>query len=276
MTSSRTTSSRRGGYAADGRTLAISEDELLFNQIGTTYGGDGQNNFNVPDLRGRLAVGAGQGPGLSNYSLGQTGGTEAVTLTENQLPAHSHFLPGTAGGSTGPDGGSQPFDDRQPSLAVNYMIAVQGIFPGGGGQTESPFLGEVRPIAGTLVPQGWALQGQLLSIAQNQALFSLLGTTYGGDGRVNFALPDLRGRVPLGAGQGLGLSNYVEGERAGVESHTLTVPEMAAHVHALPGSPPTLTLSGGSVTYTENTPPVVVDAGAVPAVGSLAPGSAAP
>jgi microcystin-dependent protein len=81
-------------------------------------------------------------------------------------------------------------------------------------------------------PRGWAqCQGQLLSISQNNALFSLLGTFYGGDGKTTFALPDLRGRVPIGTGQGPGLTDRSLGEQAGEESHTLSTLEMPAHNH---------------------------------------------
>lgn len=94
------------------------------------------------------------------------------------------------------------------------------------------YLAEIRMFAGNFAPRGWAFcAGQILSIAQNQALFALLGTTYGGDGRTTFALPDLRGRVPLGTGAGAGLSNIVLGETVGEESHTLLAHEMPAHVH---------------------------------------------
>ena len=97
-----------------------------------------------------------------------------------------------------------------------------------------PFVGEIRIFGGTFAPVGWALcQGQLLPIAQNQALFSLLGTTYGGDGRVTFALPDLRGRVVMGFGQGPGLSNYAQGEQGGAEMVTLTIQQMPAHSHTV-------------------------------------------
>jgi microcystin-dependent protein len=90
-----------------------------------------------------------------------------------------------------------------------------------------PFLGELRLMSFTFAPKGWAqCNGQLLPINQNQALFSLLGTTYGGDGRVNFALPDLRGRVPIHMGNG-----WTQGQRAGEEAHTLTQSEMPAHQH---------------------------------------------
>jgi microcystin-dependent protein len=90
-----------------------------------------------------------------------------------------------------------------------------------------PFLAEIRIMSFGFAPKGWALcNGQLLPINQNQALFSLLGTTYGGDGRVNFALPDLRSRVPVYVGQGLTL-----GEKGGEEFHTLNKGEMPAHIH---------------------------------------------
>ena len=96
-----------------------------------------------------------------------------------------------------------------------------------------PFIGEIRMFAGNFAPQGWALcNGQLLSISQNTALFSLLGTTYGGDGRTTFALPDLRGRSPLHPGQGPGLSPYDLGEQGGEENVTLQSGQMAAHNHA--------------------------------------------
>src|SRR5271166_5833783 len=97
-----------------------------------------------------------------------------------------------------------------------------------------PFLGEIRIFGGTFAPLGWAFcQGQLLPIAQNTALFSLLGTTYGGDGVSNFALPDLRGRVPMGMGQGPGLSPYVQGQMGGAESVTLTTQQMPPHSHSV-------------------------------------------
>lgn len=90
-----------------------------------------------------------------------------------------------------------------------------------------PFLSEIRIMSFGFPPKGWALcNGQLLPINQNQALFSLLGTTYGGNGQTNFALPDLRGRVPIHVGSG-----HVLGERAGQESHTLTQQEFPQHTH---------------------------------------------
>jgi microcystin-dependent protein len=95
-----------------------------------------------------------------------------------------------------------------------------------------PFLGEIRIMSFNFPPKGWALcNGQLLPINQNQALFALLGTTYGGDGRVNFALPNLQGRTPVHSGQG-----HTLGENGGEQAHTLSVAEMPAHTHSLNAS----------------------------------------
>src|SRR5215204_5822381 len=95
-----------------------------------------------------------------------------------------------------------------------------------------PFLSEIRIMSFVFAPKGWALcNGQLLPINQNQALFSLLGTTFGGDGRVNFALPDLRARTPIHVGSG-----HTLGERAGEQAHTLSISELPTHTHAFAAS----------------------------------------
>jgi len=97
---------------------------------------------------------------------------------------------------------------------------------------SEPFIGEIKMFAGTYAPLGWALcDGQLLSVSGNDALYSLLGTTYGGDGQTTFGLPDLRGRVPVHMGQGLGLSSRVIGAQGGTESVTLTVQQIPSHSH---------------------------------------------
>ena len=95
-----------------------------------------------------------------------------------------------------------------------------------------PFIGEIVMFGGNFAPRGWAFcDGQLLAIASNTALFSVLGTTYGGDGRTTFALPDLRGRVPIHPGHGPGLSAYALGQKGGTETVTLTQNQMPSHSH---------------------------------------------
>ena len=120
-----------------------------------------------------------------------------------------------------------------------------------------PFLSEIRIMSFGFPPKGWALcDGQLLPINQNQPLFSLLGTTYGGDGRVNFGLPNLQGRVPIHMG-----NSHTLGERGGEQAHTLSISEIPTHTHVLNGSSNAGTLSiapgnlsGGSASQTYQTP----------------------
>jgi microcystin-dependent protein len=141
---------------------------------------------------------------------------------------------GPPGGSV-MTGGSQQHDNMQPSLCINYIIALQGIYPSRTGPVTTsadPFIGEIKMFAGGFAPRGWAFcDGQLLAISSNEALFSLLGTTYGGDGRTTFALPDLRGRVPVHPGTGPGLSYRQWGDSMGTEQVTLTIDEIPAHNH---------------------------------------------
>lgn len=112
-----------------------------------------------------------------------------------------------------------------------------------------PYIGEVTMFAGNFAPRGWAFcDGQLLPISQYNALFSILGTIYGGDGRTTFALPDLRGRMPMGPGSGPGLTPRREGQKGGSETHTLGIPEMPNHGHS-----PTLYVE--SALGTTNAPP---------------------
>jgi len=115
---------------------------------------------------------------------------------------------------------------------------------------SEPFIAEIRIFAGNFAPRGWAFcNGQLLPIAQNTALFSLIGTTYGGDGRTTTALPDLQGRAPMHPGQGPGLTDRRLGERGGAEDVALTTAQMPPHGHALranPGPASTTTADGNS------------------------------
>lgn len=152
------------GYAfCSGQLLSISQNVALFSIFGTTYGGNGTTTFALPDLRGRVALGFGQGPSLSPYVLGEPGGEETHTLVTTEIPSHNHTLQGAASQSTAtpgpsvvlgttaglvpayspaaaatslaassispPDGSGQPHDNVQPYLALNYIIALSGIFP---------------------------------------------------------------------------------------------------------------------------------------------------
>lgn len=137
-----------------------------------------------------------------------------------------------------------------------------------------PFLSEIRLMSFEFAPKGWALcNGQLLPINQNQALFSLLGTTFGGDGRVNFALPDLRGRTPIHVGNG-----HTLGERGGEQAHTLSISEIPQHTHvlqansgnattAIPGNTVALATSVNYEAYRTATSLVSLEPGSVANVG---------
>lgn len=129
-------------------------------------------------------------------------------------------------------GGGQAQNNMQPWLGVSYIIALQGIFPSR--SSAEPFIAEIIMFGGNFAPRGWAYcNGQLLPISSNSALFSLIGTTYGGDGRVTFALPDLRGRVAVHPGSVGGLTTRVRGEKGGTETNTMTIDQLPAHSHTI-------------------------------------------
>ena len=146
-----------------------------------------------------------------------------------------------------------------------------------------PFIAQIILFGGNFAPRGWAFcDGQLLSISQNQSLFSILGTTYGGDGRTSFGLPDLRGRTAIGPRNGPGLSSYREGQKGGVQDVTLNITQMPSHNHiatsvstlggqSAPGDDDALGAgvsiasgsSSGSEIFSESTPNTVMNAGSV-------------
>lgn len=133
-----------------------------------------------------------------------------------------------------------------------------------------PFLAETRIMSFTFAPRGWALcNGQLLPINQNQALFALLGTTFGGDGRINFGLPDLQGRTPISFGSG-----YTLGEKAGEEAHTITIPEMPQHNHFLKAkADPVTTNIPAAASFLGQTAPNLVYSGQSQNFTTMNPGS---
>jgi microcystin-dependent protein len=150
----------KGWAFCDGQLLPLSQNTALFSLLGTTYGGNGKSNFALPDVQGRAPMHPGQGPGLSLHDLGETGGSETVTLLQSEMPSHSHGLRGVddngtfktpanmffAGGNQmyltpaavntslafeaiAPAGGDQPHNNMQPYLTLNFCIALQGVFP---------------------------------------------------------------------------------------------------------------------------------------------------
>ncbi len=151
----------KGWAFCDGQILPLSQNTALFSLLGTTYGGDGKSNFALPNLQGNAPMHPGQGPGLSLHDLGETGGSETVTLLESEIPSHNHPLSASAADSTSripaggqpatgigvgmystgspnanldpkalaPAGGDQPHNNMQPYLTLNFCIALQGVFP---------------------------------------------------------------------------------------------------------------------------------------------------
>ncbi|SFD61487.1 Microcystin-dependent protein [Chitinophaga sp. CF118] len=132
-----------------------------------------------------------------------------------------------------------------------------------------PFVAMIMAFAGNYAPRGWAFcMGQLVSIAQNQPLFSLIGTTYGGDGQTTFALPDLRGRALIGQGQAPGRSNYDLGQTGGAESVILTLNNLPSHTHTADVSTLVVTPSASTATGTTNIPGPTLVPAALPQTGS--------
>ena len=248
-----------------GQTLPISENDALFTLIGTTFGGDGQETFMLPNLASRVPI----GPSQQN-PIGTLLGTEQVQLTVQQIPAHSHPLMATTNVATSstptnamlatsgnassmwygtdspstdmsaqaisPAGGSQPHTNVQPFQVVNFIISLFGTFPPEY-TVDDPFMAEIRIFSGSQVPTGWApCNGQLQPISMNTAMFALLGTAFGGDGKSTFAYPNLQGSAAMGVGQGMGLSERILGQTGGVENVTLLSSEIPIHTHPLVAS----------------------------------------
>lgn len=256
-----------GGWAeADGRLLTISENTALFAVLGTTYGGDGQETFALPDLRGRTIVGAGSSE-RGTFVLGEADGTEETFLNSRTMPAHNHVIDGLEGPEfTSVAGGGAPLDNMQPYLALNYAIVAEGIFPSYDQDPIETVIGEIVALAGNFIPGGLLpADGRLLGIESNYALYALLGNTYGGDGVTTFALPDLRGRTVVGAGEEFDPGDiqplaalrssvlsedcececspvYAPGDTPGDNDPKLTYRNLPSHSHPVP-EPSTLVLA---------------------------------
>jgi microcystin-dependent protein len=184
-------------------------------------------------------------PGGKNMSASDT----EKNQNNNEVGERRHFLAKMFGFLAGVSligGASKLFAQvgKKNPASINGVANVQG---------TSPYLGEIDMVAFNFAPTGWALcEGQLLPISEYDALFNLIGTTYGGNGQTTFALPDLRGRVPVAMGQGYGLSNYVIGQYSGAETVTLNQNQIPAHTHAANAS----TSNGTSATPSGNFPAV--------------------
>jgi len=123
---------------------------------------------------------------------------------------------------------------KNKHLIASLLLFIPSLFIANHAIADEPFIGEMRYFAGNFAPRNWAFcDGQLLSISQNTALFSLLGTMYGGDGRTNFGLPDMRGRALIHSGNGPGLTPVTQGSISGTETVTMSVAQMPNHNHAL-------------------------------------------
>lgn len=325
------------GWAfCDGQILEISKNTALFSILGTTYGGNGIITFALPNLNGRVPIGYGYGPGLTNRELGVMGGVQNVILNSANLPSHNHGnqllkfdvpestatvkvysgrgttqVPGTgtvmASGmrnervysdaaaervdmmensvqvsaantftlNTSSAGGGNGHNNMSPYLTMNYIICLQGEFPsrfnygdpGYGSGDENSYTGEIKMFAGNYAPKGWLpCNGSMLEIAKYEDLYSLIDTTYGGDGMSYFRLPDLSGRAPLGAGQGPGLSNYTAGQTGGLEKMTLFQNEISPHIHTLGQLTQNLHISG-DMSVSDSKGSSALPEGNVPAVG---------
>lgn len=237
----------RGAYPADGRSLPSAAHGALFSAARTRFGGN-EADFALPRLAGRAMVGAGVRPGLPARTLGAAVGSATIELRPENLPA--------------PRGAGRPFSNVQPSLPLTAMIAVEGRYPAQNGEASGTFIGQVAYFAGDLVPDGWLpADGTLMSTTDFPALFSVLGTTYGGDGTQNFALPDLRGRVAVGAGGDVPLGSVF-----GADTFELTGP----HINGAPVSNFQPSLALNPLVATRGLPPGAATCGAeVPVLGEI-------
>ncbi len=212
-----------GWAVADGSVLTFANNSALGSVIGDQFGGNGSTTFALPDLIGRVAVGA-----SASRPIGTQFGEASTTLTSSELPPTS-----------------APVTNDQPSLSVNYLIATQGIFPSQGGVTGgfgtgTATLGEIVAFAGNFAPAGWAFaDGAVLLDTSNEALFNVIGTTYGSGGPGTFDLPDLDGRTVIGADGASILPGFDEGVDANfltaANIPTAAVPEPATWTTMLLG-----------------------------------------
>ena len=232
-----------GWAVADGSIMTFAANSALGSVIGDQFGGNGSTTYALPNLLGRAAVGA-----TATNPIGTQFGQAATSLTTGQLPP-----------------GGTPVNNDQPSLSVSYIIATQGIFPSQGGTSggfsqTTATLGEIVAFAGNYAPAGWAFaNGQTLLDTSNDALFNLIGTTYGSGGPGTFDLPDLDGRTIIGADGTSILAGFEEGDdfeypHGGESSDVVSRAGAGERCDArcwagwYSGCPPTPAIAGGELT----------------------------
>ncbi|SDG64050.1 Microcystin-dependent protein [Dyadobacter soli] len=247
----------QGYVPCDGRSYPVNSEDQLFRLIGATFGKE-DGRYKLPDLRDRVLIGNG-----AAYPDFSPGGEESHKLTLDEMPRHRHKAVVSSGGSDSPTpedhfwpadagyvtqnnsfmsdqaleatGKEVAHDNMSPYLAINYTICTDGMFTDGSFPPIEEYLGTVRAFAAKVIPQYWLpCDGRELPIASNTALYSLLGTKYGGNGTTTFALPDLRGRavIQYWPFDKFELTTYKIGEKAGTDKVTLKLDQMPSHTHA--------------------------------------------
>ena len=276
----------KGWAFCNGQILQISQNQALFALLGTQYGGNGQTTFALPDLRARVPMHTHSLSGRNaNGSTPQAAGN-VLAGANNLYAAPSGGLTTMEPGSVSNIGGSQAHQNMQPYMVMNYCISLQGIFPSqsgsAGGGSYDPYVGEVRMVASNWTIAGWEMcNGQLVPIAENETLFQLIGTTYGGDGEETFALPNLQSRVAIHQKTDPG-DQWPMGQMAGVEEVTLTANQIPSHTHPLtatqavgnqidPGGSVLAQTAGGLQPYFENPPSVQMSPQSIAPTGGSQP-----